>query len=48
MTERAEHYFQDMNALIFRLSTLFSVGDEFWRIRLDLVVTTLTLITYDI
>lgn len=38
----AETCLQDKNALIFRLGTLFGVGDLFARIRLDLVVNVLT------
>ncbi len=38
----AEQYLQGRNAIIFRLGTLFGVGDNFSRIRLDLVVNTLT------
>jgi nucleoside-diphosphate-sugar epimerase len=38
----AEAYLRDSKALTFRLGTLFGVGDEFSRIRLDLVVNTLT------
>jgi len=38
----AERYLADKNAVIFRLGTLFGVGDLFSRIRLDLVVNTLT------
>jgi len=38
----AERYLADKNAIIFRLGTLFGVGDLFSRIRLDLVVNTLT------
>lgn len=38
----AEQYLQDKNAIVFRLGTLFGVGDQFSRIRLDLVVNTLT------
>jgi nucleoside-diphosphate-sugar epimerase len=38
----AEGYLQNKNAIIFRLGTLFGVGDLFSRIRLDLVVNTLT------
>jgi len=38
----AEEYLKSKNALIFRLGTLFGVGDQFARIRLDLVVNTLT------
>lgn len=39
---RAEEELQNANAIIFRLGTLFGVGDLFSRIRLDLVVNTLT------
>jgi nucleoside-diphosphate-sugar epimerase len=39
----AEEHLLDKNAIIFRLGTLFGVGDLFSRIRLDLVVNTLTL-----
>jgi len=38
----AEEYLRNKNAIIFRLGTLFGVGDQFARIRLDLVVNTLT------
>ena len=38
----AEEYLRNSNAMIFRLGTLFGVGDQFSRIRLDLVVNTLT------
>jgi len=38
----AEGYLADKNAIIFRLGTLFGVGDLFSRIRLDLVVNILT------
>jgi nucleoside-diphosphate-sugar epimerase len=38
----AEEYLEGGNAIIFRLGTLFGVGDLFSRIRLDLVVNTLT------
>lgn len=38
----AEGYLKDKNAIIFRLGTLFGVGDAYSRIRLDLVVNTLT------
>lgn len=38
----AEAYFKNRNALIFRLGTLFGVGDLYSRIRLDLVVNTMT------
>ena len=37
----AESYLQNRNAIIFRLGTLFGIGDIFSRIRLDLVVNTL-------
>lgn len=42
----AETYLADKNAIIFRLATLFGVGDQFSRIRLDLVVNTLTMAAY--
>ena len=42
----AEHYLQDKNAVIFRLGTLFGVSDLFARIRLDLVVNTMTVRAY--
>lgn len=38
----SEKFLQNKNAIIFRLGTLFGVGDQFSRIRLDLVVNTLT------
>ena len=38
----AERYLASKNALTFRLGTLFGIGDLFSRIRLDLVVNTLT------
>ena len=38
---QAEQYLAKKNAIIFRLGTLFGVGDVFSRIRLDLVVNTL-------
>jgi nucleoside-diphosphate-sugar epimerase len=38
----AERYLAEKNAITFRLGTLFGVGDLFARIRLDLVVNTLT------
>ncbi len=38
----AENYLKDKNAIIFRLGTLFGLGDTYSRIRLDLVVNTLT------
>lgn len=43
---RAEQHLKNKNALIFRLGTLFGVGDQFSRIRLDLVVNTLTVRAY--
>ena len=38
----AERYLANKNAIIFRLGTLFGVGDLFSRVRLDLVVNILT------
>lgn len=38
----AERHLIDKNAVVFRLGTLFGVGDVFSRIRLDLVVNVLT------
>jgi nucleoside-diphosphate-sugar epimerase len=38
----AERYLRDKNAIIFRLGTLFGVSDLFSRVRLDLVVNTMT------
>lgn len=38
----AEDYLKDKNAIIFRLGTIFGLGDNFARIRLDLVLNTLT------
>ncbi len=38
----AESYLADKNAIIFRLGTLFGIGDLFARVRLDLVVNGLT------
>jgi len=38
----AESYLKDKNAIIFRLSTVFGLGDAFSRPRLDLVVNLLT------
>jgi nucleoside-diphosphate-sugar epimerase len=43
---KAEKFLEDKNAIIFRLGTLFGVGDIFSRIRLDLVVNILTVRTY--
>ena len=39
----AENYLKDKNTVIFRLGTLHGVSDEFSRIRMDLVVNTLSL-----
>ena len=38
----AEKYLEDSDSIIFRLGTLFGIGDQFSRIRLDLVVNILT------
>lgn len=38
----AEQHLKDKNAIIFRLGTIFGLGDSFARIRLDLVLNTLT------
>jgi nucleoside-diphosphate-sugar epimerase len=38
----AEKYLADSDSIIFRLGTLFGIGDKFSRIRLDLVVNILT------
>lgn len=43
---KSESYLQDKNAIIFRLGTLFGVGDLYSRIRLDLVVNILTVRAY--
>lgn len=43
---KAEEYLRDKNAIIFRLGTLFGVGDLYSRIRLDLVVNILTVKAY--
>jgi len=40
---KAEKWVQDYGGLIFRLGTVYGVGDPFSRIRLDLVVNVLTL-----
>jgi nucleoside-diphosphate-sugar epimerase len=40
---RAEEYLLTKNALVFRLGTLFGLGDHFSRVRFDLVLNTLTL-----
>lgn len=42
----AEKHLSGSNSLIFRLGTLFGVGDQFSRIRLDLVVNTLTVVAH--
>ena len=42
----AEKYLADSDSIIFRLGTLFGVGDKFSRIRLDLVVNILTTKAY--
>lgn len=39
---KAENELKNKNAIIFRLGTLFGVGDEMSRIRMDLAVNTLT------
>lgn len=39
---KAESYLRNKNTIIFRLGTLFGVGDLFSRIRMDLVVNVLT------
>ena len=38
----AEKYLINKNALIFRIGTLFGLGDNYSRIRMDLVINTLT------
>jgi len=42
----AEKYLADSDSIIFRLWTLFGIGDKFSRIRLDLVVNILTTKAY--
>lgn len=42
----AESFLKDKNAMIFRLGTVFGVSDEFSRVRLDLVVNTMTAKAY--
>lgn len=42
----AESFLKDKNAMIFRLGTVFGVSDEFSRLRLDLVVNTMTAKAY--
>ncbi len=44
---QAENALADSDAICFRLGTLFGVGDELSRIRLDLVVNTLTVRAYE-
>lgn len=39
----AEKYLEMKNTIIFRLGTLFGIGDRYSRLRMDLVVNTLTL-----
>lgn len=39
---KAESFLENKDAVVFRLGTLFGVGDLFARIRMDLVVNTLT------
>ena len=43
---RAENHLKNKNSLIFRLGTLFGIGDRFSRIRLDLVVNIMTVRAY--
>lgn len=43
---QAESYLKNKNAMIFRLGTVFGVSDEFSRLRLDLVVNTMTAKAY--
>ncbi len=38
----AERFLEDKNAIIFRSGTLYGISDEYSRIRLDLVVNTMT------
>ena len=38
----AEDYLKNKNAIIFRLGTIFGLSDSYARIRLDLVLNTLT------
>ena len=45
---KAEGYLANKNAIIFRLGTLFGVGDNFARIRMDLVVNSLTARAYNL
>lgn len=43
---QAEQYLKNKNACIFRLGTVFGVSDQFSRVRLDLVVNTMTAKAY--
>jgi len=43
---KAESFLENKNAITFRLGTLFGVGDLYARIRMDLVVNTLTVRAY--
>ena len=43
---KSEKVLEDTNATIFRLGTLFSLSDQFSRIRMDLVLNTLTAKAY--
>ena len=43
---KSEKILKDTNATIFRLGTLFGLSDQFSRIRMDLVVNTLTAKAY--
>jgi nucleoside-diphosphate-sugar epimerase len=43
---KAEGHLKDKNAIIFRLGTLFGVGDQYSRIRTDLVVNVMTTRAY--
>lgn len=43
---KAESILQNTNSTIFRLGTLFGIGDELSRVRMDLVVNTLTAKAY--
>ncbi len=42
----AEKYVKDLNGTIFRLGTVFGLGDNFSRLRMDLVVNVLTMKAY--
>ena len=42
----AEKIINDSNSIIFRLGTLFGVGDRFSRVRFDLVLNTLTMYAF--